>query len=110
VLKLRKTGQPHPGHDPARPLRKPHHHALPPARKPPIRPRPQSHRHAKSFRKTNIDYQTENTETGDILVVEIAYSLDTQRVELKDYPEFRKFVSDMTSALNESIGISQPVQ
>ncbi len=62
------------------------------------------------FGKLNIDYKTETTQTGDILVVEIAYSLDTQRVELKDYPEFRKFVSDMTAALNETIGISQPVQ
>lgn len=67
------------------------------------------------FGKLNIDYRLETnkpetTATGEILVVEIKYSFDTQRVALNDYPEFRKFVSDMTAALNETIGISQPVQ
>lgn len=62
------------------------------------------------FGKLNIDYQPQSTESGETLLVEISYSIDTQRIELEDYPEFRKFVSDMTTALNETIGISQPVQ
>ncbi|MBA2663555.1 MAG: DUF3857 domain-containing protein [Bradymonadaceae bacterium] len=42
---------------------------------------------------------------GDSLVVDIAYSIDVQRVELADYAEFRQFVSEMTAALNETIGV-----
>jgi cellulose synthase operon protein C len=53
------------------------------------------------FGGLDIQYHSE----GDSLVVDIRYSIDVNRVELAEYFEFRRFVSEMTSALNETIGV-----
>ncbi|MFU8803238.1 MAG: DUF3857 domain-containing protein [Bradymonadaceae bacterium] len=55
------------------------------------------------FGGLNIQYHEE----GDSLVVDIRYSIDVQRVELEDYADFRGFVSDISAALNETIGIGE---
>ena len=39
------------------------------------------------------------------LAVDVEYSIDTQRVKVEDYPEFRQFLVDATTALNASIDI-----
>jgi tetratricopeptide (TPR) repeat protein len=44
---------------------------------------------------------------ADHLEVDLRYSIAVQRVKAEDYPEFRKFVSEMTAALNETIGIGE---
>ncbi len=47
------------------------------------------------------------TKQGNQLDVDVSYSLAVQRISAKDYPKFRQFVSEMTSALNETIGIGE---
>ena len=54
------------------------------------------------FGSLRIDYKKE----GKSLVADIRYSIDVQRVPAEDYPEFRRFMSKATSALNETIGLT----
>jgi tetratricopeptide (TPR) repeat protein/transglutaminase-like putative cysteine protease len=44
---------------------------------------------------------------ADHLEVDVRYSIATQRVKAEDYPEFRTFISEMTAALNETIGVGE---
>jgi hypothetical protein len=53
------------------------------------------------FGSLKIDYQKD----GEDLIVDVRYSIDTQRVAVEDYPEFRKFMADVNAALNDSIAI-----
>lgn len=53
------------------------------------------------FGSLAIDYERD----GDDLLVDVRYSIDVQRVAVEDYPEFRKFMADVTAALNDSIAI-----
>lgn len=55
------------------------------------------------FGSVTIDFNKES----DHLSVDIRYSIAVQRIEAEDYPKFRKFVSEMTAALNETIGIGK---
>lgn len=43
---------------------------------------------------------------GRTLVAEIRYSIDVQRVPVEDYAEFRRFLSKVTSALDDSIELT----
>ncbi len=51
----------------------------------------------------SIDY----TDEGDELIVAVRYSIDTQRVSVAEYPEFRKFMAEVTAALNDSIAVTE---
>ncbi|MGM0556950.1 MAG: DUF3857 domain-containing protein, partial [Myxococcota bacterium] len=51
------------------------------------------------FGSVVVDYRRD----GDTLEVEIRYSIDVQRVSAEDYPAFRDFTSEVTSALNQTI-------
>ncbi|MFW5966806.1 MAG: DUF3857 domain-containing protein [Persicimonas sp.] len=53
------------------------------------------------FGSMTIDYERD----GDDLVVDVRYDIATQRVAVEDYEDFRDFVSQMTSALNETVRI-----
>lgn len=44
---------------------------------------------------------------GDDLVVDVRYTIDVQRVSVDEYPEFRKFMADVTAALNDSIAVTE---
>ncbi|MEZ4462070.1 MAG: DUF3858 domain-containing protein [bacterium] len=51
------------------------------------------------FGALNITYK----QKGDTIEASVIYRLDTQRVAVEDYGEFRKFVAEMNDALNETI-------
>lgn len=55
------------------------------------------------FGSMSIEY----TQEGDDLVVDVTYAIDTERVSVEDYPEFRRFMADVTAALNDSIAITE---
>ena len=53
------------------------------------------------FGSLDIEYRREK----DAVIAEVRYSIDVQRVSASEYPEFRKFMSEATSALNETIDL-----
>lgn len=55
------------------------------------------------FGTLKIDY----VKDGEDLVVDVSYSIDTARVSVEDYPEFRRFMSEVTAALNDSIAVTE---
>ncbi len=69
---------------------------------------------------TNFDYVPQNVSLkskfggldvvyrreGDELVADVRYNIAVQRVSVEDYGEFRKFMTDLTSALNETIRLA----
>ena len=63
---------------------------------------PESVELKSEFGGLTIDYRKK----GDTLVADIRYSIDVQRVAVEDYPKFRSFLSDVTAALNETIGLT----
>ncbi|QDG51613.1 DUF3857 domain-containing protein [Persicimonas caeni] len=55
------------------------------------------------FGTVTIDFDKKS----DHLSVDIRYNIAVQRIKAEDYPKFRQFVSEMTAALNETIGIGK---
>lgn len=53
------------------------------------------------FGSLDIRYE----KTGEELVVDVRYTIDVARVKVEEYQEFRKFLSDVTAALNETVGV-----
>ncbi len=53
------------------------------------------------FGSLTIEYTREQNR----LVADIRYSIDTQRVAVEDYEQFRSFLSEATSALNDTIEV-----
>jgi len=51
------------------------------------------------FGTLDIEYRRDK----DAVIAEVRYSIDVQRVSASEYPEFRKFMSEATSVLNETI-------
>lgn len=51
----------------------------------------------------NVAYRRE----GDELVADVRYAISVQRVPVEEYAEFREFMTEMTSALNETIRLGQ---
>lgn len=58
------------------------------------------------FGVAEISYRLKDDE----LQVDIRYGISTQRISAADYPEFRRFVARMTSALNETIALGDKLQ
>jgi len=63
---------------------------------------PESVRVDSDFGEVEIEY----SKAGGTLTAAIRYSIDVQRVPVEEYAEFRAFLSRATSALNETIGLT----
>lgn len=52
------------------------------------------------FGEVTVEY---TTTTKGVVVANVRYSIDVQRISAQDYPEFREFMSEATATLNETI-------
>lgn len=66
-------------------------------------PTPANSNKKSKFGSLDIDYKKD----GEDLVVDVTYTIDTARVSVEDYPEFRRFMADVTAALNDSIAVTE---
>ncbi|MFB6350631.1 MAG: DUF3858 domain-containing protein, partial [Bradymonadaceae bacterium] len=64
---------------------------------------PESVELQSKFGSLTIDYKRED----GTFVADIRYSIDVQRVDVEEYGKFRQFMSEATSALNNTIGLTE---
>ena len=60
---------------------------------------PESTHLESPFGEMEISYQYDDGE----LIVDLRYAITQQRIDVEDYPEFRRFIAEMDQALNETI-------